>query len=215
MPLFTDILADVYTITNRPDLVAETKLALKQATYDAHRSDYYPKDLMDGVQIAVQTPQSNWQLSISANFARWRSFSYLRPYTVITASLSKIIIGRNQFLSPDGILDEYLEEKINVAYVAGDNLNVRLASAYDGLLVGFWQNPTIDETAYNSWVATDFPGVLQIDAARRVMGMIGYEEAAKRLANILFGNSEGSWLNIVGGEAALLRASALESANGG
>lgn len=212
MPLFTDMLNDVYSITNRPDLVAESKLAIKQATMAAHRSEHYKRDLVDGQQVAVSAAISNWQLSISALFPRWRQFSYLRPYTVLTGSLSKIVIGRNQFLDPDGILDDYLEEKTNVAYIAGDNLNVRLESAYDGLLISYYQNPDTNEASYTSWVATDFPGVIQIDAARRVFGMIGYEEAAARLTQLLFGSPNGSWQNIQGGEAAIFRASALEGA---
>lgn len=214
MPLFDDMLNNVYTVTNRSDLIAETKLAVKQATLAAHRSELYPRDLNDGVQIAISPATANWQLSMSANFVRWRQFAYIRPYTVLTGSLSKIVIGRNQFLSPDAILDEYLEEKLNVAYVAGDNLNVRLETAYDGLLVAYYQNPDTNEATYNSWVATDFPGVIEIDAARRVLAGIGYEEAAKRLNQLLFGASEGSWLNIMGGEAAIFRSSALESAGG-
>ena len=47
MASFTSLLNDVYTITNRPDLIAETKLAVKQATLKMHQSDYYPKDLFE------------------------------------------------------------------------------------------------------------------------------------------------------------------------
>lgn len=210
MPLFTDILNDVYTITNRSDLVAESKLAVKQATIDAHRSEFYPKDLVDGLQIAITPASAIWQLSIPANFARWRAFAYLRPYSVVSGTLSKIIIGRNQFLSPDAILDEYLEEKLNVAYVAGTNLNMRLEGAYDGMLCAYYSNPIIDETTYDSWVATDHPGVIQIDAGRRVLAMIGYEEAAARLTQLMFGSRDGSWQNIQGGEAAVFKTAALE-----
>jgi len=36
---------DVIALTKRPDLVAETTLAVKMATLKAHNSDYYPRDL--------------------------------------------------------------------------------------------------------------------------------------------------------------------------
>ena len=47
MATFSDLTSDVMTITNRPDLIAETKLAVKAATLKIHQSDYYYKDLFE------------------------------------------------------------------------------------------------------------------------------------------------------------------------
>ena len=47
MTTLTDLCADVYTITNRPDLINETKLAVKAATLKMHQSDYYYRDLLE------------------------------------------------------------------------------------------------------------------------------------------------------------------------
>ena len=50
--LLTSIVDDVYTMTKRPDLVADTLLAVKKATLKAHHTDFYPKDLLDsGLQF--------------------------------------------------------------------------------------------------------------------------------------------------------------------
>ena len=50
MATFAELVADVKILTNRPDLDAEIKLAVKAATLKAHHTDFYPKDLY-GVAI--------------------------------------------------------------------------------------------------------------------------------------------------------------------
>ena len=55
MTVFSDLLSDVYAVTNRPDLVADTKLAVRTATLKAHRSDFYPKDLFE-TGLTFSTP---------------------------------------------------------------------------------------------------------------------------------------------------------------
>lgn len=47
MSVFSDLVADVYTLTNRPELVDMTKLAVRSATLKAHQTDFYPKDLYE------------------------------------------------------------------------------------------------------------------------------------------------------------------------
>src|SRR5689334_18190626 len=115
MSQFSDIVNDVYTITNRSDLVAETALAVRQATLAAHRSDFYRKDILDS--LIGFTSASVLQIDIPSTFPNWRAFAYIRPYDTVSQSPSSIIIARDSFLKPDAILDEYLTEKTNVAYV--------------------------------------------------------------------------------------------------
>ena len=42
-----ELIAEVYTITNRPDLVAQTLMAVRSATLKLHQSDYYYKDIFE------------------------------------------------------------------------------------------------------------------------------------------------------------------------
>ena len=52
MATFAELLADVYTLTNRSDLIAETKLAVKMATLKMHQRDYFYKDIREtGIQF--------------------------------------------------------------------------------------------------------------------------------------------------------------------
>ena len=47
MASLNSLMTDVMTITNRADLIAETKLAVKQATLKMHQVDYFPKDIFE------------------------------------------------------------------------------------------------------------------------------------------------------------------------
>ena len=44
---FTELMTEVYAVTKRPDLSAETALAVKSATLKLHQSDFYFKDLFE------------------------------------------------------------------------------------------------------------------------------------------------------------------------
>lgn len=209
MSLFSDVISGtdgVYTLTNRPDLVAETALAVRQATLAAHRSDYYRRDI---VELLISPGSASiFQLSISSLFANWRNFAYIRPYDSIGAAPASFFLTN---LKPDAMLDEYLIEKANVYYVAGDSLNIRLGAAYDSFLVGYYSNPVLSpDASYESWIARQQPAVVVIDAARRVFEMIGYVEAANKLGVLLFGVSPGSAQMPTGGEYLLLKMSEVE-----
>ena len=209
MSLFSDIISGpdgVYTITNRPDLVAETALAVRQSTLAAHRSDYYKRD----IQELLITPglASIFQLDIPALFANWRNFAYIRPYDSISASAASFFL---ESMKPDAIFDEYLIEKTNVYYVAGNNLNIRLAASYDSFIVGYYANPVLSpDASYESWIARQQPAVIVIDAAKRVFEAIGYIEAANKLGVMLYGPMPGTANSPTGGEYQLLKMTELE-----
>lgn len=210
MSLFSDIVSGadgVYTLTNRPDLVAETALAVRQATLAAHRSDYFKKDITE--ILITDGAASIFQLSISSLFVNWRNFAYIRPYDSLSASAASFLLDP---IKPDGIFDEYLIEKTNVYYTAGDNLNIRLAANWDSFIVGYYTNPVLSpDAAYESWIARSQPAVIVIDAAKRVFEMIGYIEAANKLGVLLYGPNPGSSAqNPSGGEYMLLKMSEIE-----
>jgi hypothetical protein len=182
MSLFSDTVDKVYTFTNRSDLVAETALAVRQATLSAHRSDFYPRDLTE-IQLTL-TPDSIFQLDIPTYFPSWRNFAYIRPYDTTSQTPAPFLLS---FLAPDAIFDEYLVEKVNVAYVAGTNLNIKLQGDYGGFLVGYYKNPVLSpDSSYDSWIASDHDAIIVLDAAIKIFGMIGYEEAAARLRRLLY-----------------------------
>lgn len=182
MSLFSDTADQVYTLTNRSDLTAETSLAVRQATLGAHHSDKYLRDLFE-LQVAV-TPAAVFSLDIPTYFPQYRQFKYIRPYDLVTGSFASFFL---EFLAPDAIFDEYLIEKVNVAYVAGTNLNMKLQGDYGGFVVGYYKNPILSpDGSYNSWIAQDFAHIIVMEASIRIFTMIGYEEAAGRMRRLLY-----------------------------
>ncbi len=180
MSQFSDLQDAVYSITNRTDLVAETSLAIRQATLAAHRSDYYPGDLEE--LLITPTAASVFQLDIPSLFVNWRAFQYIRPYDTISGTPADFLL---EAIRPDGLFDDYMVAKINVFYVAGTNLNIRLGADYGGFIVGYYKNPVLSpDASYDSWIATQHPACIVNEAAARVMHMIGFEEAAARIKKL-------------------------------
>ena len=79
MATFLELVSDVYTVTGRPDLIAETKLAVKSATLKAHQSDFYFKDIFDtGIQF--DSAAYKQQINLRAIMPRYRALKYFRSY---------------------------------------------------------------------------------------------------------------------------------------
>lgn len=210
MALFDDVLAEVYTLTNRSDLVAETKIAIKQATLAAHRSDVYPKDFRE-VSLPL-TSAAIFSLDIPSYLSNWRSIGYIRPWDSVSASGAKIVLGPDEEIHPDKIFDQYLDELVNVWYVAGTNLNIKLDSEWDTLVIGYYQNPVLNpEASYESWIAREQPAAIVLDATKRVFEAIGYNEAAARLGIMLYGPIPGNPASPTGGEYMLLKSTYLSA----
>lgn len=171
MATFSELLDDVYIVTNRPDLVAETKLAVKQATLKCHHSDYYPKDLIEtGIQF--NAPATLQSLAYRNLLPYWRSFNYLRKYSDGVAGTFF------QILTTEQTLDRYAINKENICYLAGEMLEIRSNTADSTLLLSAYVNPNITETGYNSWIALEHPYAIVYEAAAQVFKAIGWDEQA-------------------------------------
>lgn len=174
MATFAELQTDVYAITNRPDLVAETKLAVKAATLKAHQSDFYFKDLFEtGIQFS--TADYTQQLDVKSIIPRFRTLKYIRRYdNTGTGKAAEYY----PILTPNELLDSYGVDKQSVAYVAGTTLNIKSFNLLQYALLGVYLNPDITDLNYTSWVATDHPYCIEFEAARLVFKQIGFDEQA-------------------------------------
>lgn len=178
MATFAELLTDVYTATNRPDLVAQSTLAVKVATLKAHQTDFYPKDIYEtGIQWnPVGYTQS---LSYRTLVPRWRALKYLRKFDYTTPPGES-----GEFftvLTPEQVLDDYSINKENVCYLAGEQLEIRSADEDEYMLLGCYIQPNLDEANYESWIALDHPYCIVYMAAQKVLNDIGFDEQARRL----------------------------------
>lgn len=174
MATFSELLSDVYTITNRPDLVAESKLAVKAATLKAHQSDFYPKDIFE-TGINWPTPAYIQSLDYRTLVPRWRAFKYLRKYT--SGAPSSFL----QLLTPEQTLDRYSVNKEDICYLAGEMLEIRSSTQDDYMILACYLNPILDENSYSSWIALDHPYAIIYEAARSIYKQIGWDEQAQQI----------------------------------
>lgn len=153
---FNSIVADVYTITNRSDLVAETILAVKSATLQLHRSDFFYKDLFE---TALQYSSANYLQTIEYRtlFPQYRSLKYLRKFD--PTSTDQVTKGVGPFFDiivPEQVLDSYGSARSDVCYVAGQVIQVKSSTSDTYALIGVYLNPVIaTPETYNSWIADE------------------------------------------------------------
>jgi len=171
MATFSELCSDVYILTNRPDLVAETKLAVRAATLKAHQSDFYPKDLFE-VGIFWPTPDYLQSLDYRLLIPRWRAFKYLRKYA--NGAPGNFI----KLLTPEQTLDGYSINREDICYVAGEMLEIRSSTADDNMILACYVNPDTSENSFNSWIALDHPYAIVYEAARSIFKQIGFDEQA-------------------------------------
>jgi hypothetical protein len=173
MATYAELVADVMSITNRPDLVAETAIAVKSATLKAHQSDYFPKDLYEtGIQWNV--PDYVQSLEYRTVVPRWRAFKFLRKYDATGSTAGDFF----NLLTPEQVMDEYGTEMTDICYLAGSNLEIKSSTVDTYMLLGCYLQPDITEADFNSWIALDHPYAIVFDAVATIFKLIGYDEQA-------------------------------------
>lgn len=195
MSLFTDIVDQVYTLTNRPDLVAETELAVKQATLKGHQSDYYYRDILEtainfGAASYFQT------LGVKGLLPRYRAVKWARKYDAVGEEAGKFF----DLVLPEQTLDSYNQNRTDIMYAAGDVLQFRSSTEFQYILFGCYQNPELSSASYNSWIAQDHPYYIVTEATRIVFKAIGYDAQEATFNRLAMEQLQGLKLsNIVAG----------------
>lgn len=168
----TELRNEVYTLTNRPDLVAETLSAIRAATLKLHQQDYYYKDLYEtGIDfgVAAYKQQMEYRLLVP----NWRALKYIRK-------TDNTGYDDGQFLEvlaiPEMVEDDYKINKKDVCYVAGTVVQILSSTELRYILLGCYVNPNITEAGYNSWIALDHPYAIVFEAAATVFKMVGDTE---------------------------------------
>lgn len=178
MSQFDDLLAEVYELTKHPNLVAETKLAIRQATLEYHLHDFYPRDIITGTAtIAGGTPAA-FVLPINT-FPRVRIFSTLRvidPLTDLPGESFEIV------REPRHMLDDNLRNRTQVATVMGTNVVIYATAPVSKLAYAYYAHPVMSpEVDYYSWIAAEYKEAVSMAAQARVYRSMGRLEEANSL----------------------------------
>jgi hypothetical protein len=174
MATFSEILTDVYTLTNRPDLVAESKLAVRAATLKVHATDFYYKDITE-LPVDLGVSEFLHTLDYKDIFPRYKALSYIRKLDITTTDNQDVFFT---VLTPNEVLDPYSANRADVAYVAGANLQLRGSTKFRYVSIGAYQYPDVTEDSYNSWIAIEYPFTIIHIAAANVFAGIGLREEA-------------------------------------
>ena len=169
--LFADLLSDIYDITKRPDLEAETKLAIRMATLKLHHSDFYPQDLKEA-GFTWNTPAYIQSLEYKKVFPDFRALKYLRKVSSGTPTTFFKLIP------PELVLDSYGRDKNDVCYLAGRMIEIRSSSQDSDMIIGYYADPIVTESGYSSWIADNASHVIVMESASVIFKMIGFDEQA-------------------------------------
>lgn len=179
---YQQIYNDVVGLTNRPGLATETAIAIKSATLSLHQRDYYHMDLTE-VPIDFLQQAFFFQFDTSTYFPNFRKLNYLRKYDPNGINnLTQLPTGQagdffDILSDPNFILDSYKLEKPDIAYVAGSTINIRSGTQIQHLLAGYYRNPILDPTVFDSWIAAQVPYAITMKAAAMLLsGIIGHKD---------------------------------------
>lgn len=178
---FLELVAEVISVTKRPDLVDRTKAAVRAATLKVHHSDFYYKDL---VEVPVQFDEIKHIQNFTPTdvIPKFRKAKYIRIWN------GDVDGDAGRFLKAiqiEDAIDNYNYTKVDVFYMAGILLQIRTGTALHRVLFGAYVHPTImPEADYASWIATEYPYAIVYEAARNIFSSIGLPEQAGVYANL-------------------------------
>lgn len=162
---------EVYTLTNRPGLVAETLTAIRSATLKLHQLDYFYKDLFE-TGVIFTSAEYLQSLEYRTLIPRWRALKYIRKTDSTGSDSGKLL----DVVVPESILDNFGTNREDVCYVAGSQIQIKSSTALQYILLGCYTQPDISELGYTSWIAVDHPYAIVFEAAATVFKAIGDTE---------------------------------------
>jgi hypothetical protein len=171
----SSLASDVYLLTNRPDLIGETALAVKAATLKAHQSDDYIYDFQEN-SIQFDTADYFQSLDVKSIFPLWRKAKYLRIYDQSTYGNAPGRLLR--YIEPEKVVDEFGANRTDIWYQAGSNLQIRTGNSAQYFLIGYYKNPDVTEGGYSSWIADTNPYVIIYEAVAIIFKTIGLDDQA-------------------------------------
>jgi hypothetical protein len=170
----TDLIQEVITNTNRPELLAETKLAIRRATIKMHNLDYFTGDITEG-KLSI-TPTIKPRIDMTQFGQRFRKFSAI--YVMIDGKLSKAIpkIDPEVFNSSSAT---------SGYYTLGGTLVIQNCGVVSGIIFQYYTAPVTTDDDYNSWIASKHPFAIIDEASRTVLASVGNLEKANFFAGLV------------------------------
>ena len=192
MTTLSDLLASVITVTNRPDLVAESTLAIQKATLKEHSFTDYKSDIAYSGVISLTDSAGNFRYQISQ--VTVGMYPQCRKILKIGEVLSSIPVSYLSFegywgeidfteQDVDDLFDGYRIEKSNYYTRVGNLINLVALREVTQIGISYYALPNISNAGYSSWIADKFPYVIYEVAAADIFDMIGKTDESKLYLN--------------------------------
>jgi hypothetical protein len=173
---FDSIVADVITLTGRPDLAAEIEFAVRTATLSSHAGGAYLRDLNTEL-VQLVSPAYLTAIDIGETLPRCRGVATL---SICDSSFVPLESPEIEIVEIGDIRDPvYKMLKNDIAYLAGSSLNVRSSVPSYGYLVEYYTLPSTRRETFNSWIAQLMPAIIVYRAASIVHVTSGNVEKGK------------------------------------
>ncbi|WP_411706266.1 hypothetical protein [Edaphovirga cremea] len=185
---FDEMVAEVISITKRPDLVDRIRSNIRAATLKAHNSDFYYRDIYE-VPVQFTAPFYIQSFIPTEIVPKYRAAKYVRLWNTTDTNVNSTDGGLGKFLTNiqlENSEDQYGYIKNDVFYLAGQAVQIRSSCPLNKILFGCYIFPTIlPEASYSSWIATDMPYVIIYEAARVTFKSISYTEQANEYSQLV------------------------------
>lgn len=170
---FKELVEAVIVNTNRPELLEETKLAIKRATRKMHNLDFFAYDLTEGTVRCDPTNSLRFNLSqFGQNFRKIHSIALLTTH------------GEVHIPKYDG--SDFIPKKGMTTWtIYGTALNVAATQVFNALVVRYYTFPLTTEENYDSWLAHQFPFAIIDEASKDVLSSVGNNERAALFASLV------------------------------
>lgn len=160
---FAEAVAQVLSITKRPDKDADAQLAVNAAISYFTLKGTFPKDLTE-TSLTIDSTVYGDTLDLSLLLTRFRRFKYVKAPGVQ---------GYLKYLDSDKIFTPSGYTQKNVYYIAGSNMTYILSALAASLEVGYYQYaPNLSGTDTH-WLLDISPSMILDKAAARVFRAIG------------------------------------------
>lgn len=176
MTTFADLRTLTIELTKRPELVALTESAIRTATLRAHHTDFFRKDLAQGVL--------NYTVVADAYFYNFPNLTDLLPRLRTMKNVYGVTaqghqIEQLEYRESDDLYDSDGNYRRYVYTLIGDTLRIYPDIPTGIIHVYHFTNPDVSTGGYASWIANVYPDDLAGWAAAIVMARTGFLELAK------------------------------------
>ena len=174
--LYNSLIEDIVGWTNRPDLVPEMNMAIRNAVRTAHRAGKFVRDIVT-VELPAVTIEQIQQIDYTAlPFVRYRQLHSVGP-TELDMMYSSV--DSLDLFDVDGYA------RTNVVYVIGTVIHVRANAPVSKVRVRYYQRPDVDDvTNISDWIADVHRELIVLWAASTVLTAINETDIKGRVEKL-------------------------------